>query len=68
MSKHTKQPYPVGLNTMETAVWAAEYVRFLAARSESTKRWPSDIDDIDDAIDNADEVVLQLRRAGERAK
>lgn len=61
-----KPPHPSELNTIETAVWAAEYVHFLAARSESTKRWPSDIDDIDDAIDSANEMILELRRARKR--
>jgi hypothetical protein len=60
--------YPVGLNPIETAVWAAEYVRYLAARSDSTKRWPPDADDVDDAIDNADETIIELRRAKERSR
>ncbi len=54
------------LNATESAVWAAEYVRYLAARSDSTKRWPPNDDDVDDAIDNANETVIALRRARER--
>jgi len=64
----SKQPYPGDLNPIETAVWAAEYVRYLAARSDSTKRWPPDQDDVDDAIDNANETVLELRRARDRCR
>lgn len=68
MSEHIKPPYPGDLNTIETAVWAAEYVRYLAARSDSTKRWPPDADDVDDAIDNANETVAELRRARKRVQ
>jgi len=50
------------MNQLEGAVWAAEYVRYLAARSDATKRWPPDDDDIEDAIDDANETVLALRR------
>ena len=60
-------PYPGDLNTIETAVWAAEYVRYLAARSTSTERWPPDIDDVDDAVDDANETVAELRRKRERS-
>jgi len=67
-SKNKPKSNQGSLNPIETAVWAAEYVRYLAARSDSTKRWPPDEDDIDDAIDNADETVLALRRGMERAK
>ena len=67
-SNGIKAPYPADLNTIETAVWAAEYIRYLAARSDSTKRWPPDEDDVDDAIDNANETVIALRRASERAQ
>lgn len=65
--KHVKL-YPGDLDATEIAVWAAEYVRYLAARSDSTKRWPPDEDDVDDAIDNANETVAELRRARERAQ
>ena len=60
-------PYPEDLNPLETAVWAAEYVRYLAARSDATKRWPPNVDDVDDAILNANDTIDELRRARERS-
>jgi hypothetical protein len=62
-----KAPYPADLNPIETAVWAAEYVRYLAARCDATKRWPPNVDDVDDAILNANDTVDELRRARERS-
>ena len=61
-----KVPNLGDLDNIERSVWAAEYVRYLAARSDSTKRWPPDDDDIDDAIANANETIFALRRARER--
>lgn len=65
MTKPVK-PIPMGtplgkLDPIEMAVWAAEFVRYRAARSESTKVWPPSDDDIDDAIDGANEVIIELR-------
>jgi len=61
-----KVPSLGDLDNIERAVWAAEYVRYLGARSDSTKRWPPDEDDVNDAIANANETIFALRRARER--
>lgn len=61
-----KPPSLGDLDHIEVSVWATEYVRYLAVRSGSTKRWPPDEDDVDDAIANANETVFLLRRARER--
>ncbi len=67
MEEAVTVPNPQDLNSIETAVWTAEYVRYLAARCNATE-WPPREDDIDDAIDidNANETVADLRRAKER--
>jgi hypothetical protein len=57
-----KIPYPGDLNPIETAVWAAEYVRYLAACSTRHSRGP---DDIAAAVEAANETIDDLRRARE---
>ena len=54
----TKIPYPGDLNTIETAVWAAEYVRVRATVQ---------YDDVEVAIEHANRAVDELRMARERS-
>jgi hypothetical protein len=67
MTKPVKpKPIPMGtpvgtLTPLEMAVWAAEFVQYRAARMDSTKQFPPLDEDIDDAMDNANEVIIELR-------
>lgn len=58
-----KIPYPGDLNPIETAVWAAEYVRSRAERA--LMNGPACSDDIAGAIEEANYAVADLRHARE---
>lgn len=55
-----KIPYPGDLNSIETAVWATEYVR---VRADFTKQGPVNGLDIYRAVDHANRAVADLRAA-----
>jgi hypothetical protein len=60
-----KIPYPGDLNTIETAVWAAEYVRRRSLLNSPTSgAMPEEV--IDSAIFSANHAVEDLRRASDR--
>jgi hypothetical protein len=59
-----KVPYPGNLNTIETAVWAAEFVRVRAARQhEGQHPEPMHYSDLALAVDSANYTIDDLRRA-----
>lgn len=58
-----KFPHPDDLNTIETAVWASEYIR---RRAIAMAIGPLRISDNDAAIDAANRAVEDLRMARER--
>lgn len=59
-----KIPYPGDLNPIETAVWAAEFVR---VRDQSGMYGPARTDDVVRAVEEANHAVLQ-RSVGSRAR
>ena len=60
-----KIPYPGDLNSIDTAVWGAEYVR---ARESfrSAGKGPVRNDEVDMAIKSANEAVADIRSARDR--
>jgi hypothetical protein len=60
-----KIPYPGDLNPIDTAVWAAEFVRVRA--SLTRMGGPSRIDDVATAIEEANHAVDDLHHARERS-
>lgn len=58
-----KIPYPGDLNPIETAVWAAEYVRARAERSRMAG--PARPDTVAAAVEEANHAVEDLRHARE---
>lgn len=59
-----KIPYPGDLNPIETAVWAAEFVRVRANRHRAHG---STRNDVAAAIEEANDAVDDLRNAMERS-